>query len=388
MKHKLIRITTIPESLDKLLENQLAYMNQYFEVIAVSSKSNLLKIIAEKQKVRTIGINMSRKITPLCDFVSLCRMFYLFKKEKPLIVHSHTPKAGLISMLASWLLGIPYRIHTVAGLPLLEASGFKRFLLNFTEKITYFCATHVLPNSFALSTIIKRENLCNYSKLYVINNGSSNGINLEYFNPKNFNNELISNLKKEYNLHNKFIYIFVGRIVKDKGINELVKAFSFLSNENPQIKLIILGVYEKHLDPINNEIFSEIENNNNIINFGHQNDIRPFLLMSDVLILPSYREGFPNVVMQAGAMNLPCIVSNINGCNEIIQDNYNGLIIEAKNYKSLYSAMKNLLYNKDLFNTLKIHARNNIQKKYDQEEFWNYLLAFYENILQKNGYKL
>ena len=356
MKYKLFRVTTVPESLDKLLENQLGFMNQFFEIVAISSKSNLLNEISDKQKVRTIGINMSRKITPISDLLSLCKMFFLIKKEKPLIIHSHTPKAGLISMLASWLYGTPYRFHTVAGLPLLETRGIKRILLNFIEKTTCFCATHVLPNSFSLCNIIISQKLCKESKLYVIKNGSSNGINLDYFNPEIFNKLLIENIKNEYKLNNNFIFIFVGRIVKDKGINELIKAFSILSKDTKNVKLLLLGVYENDLDPINDNTFFDISNNVNIIHFGHQKDIRPFLLMSDVLVLPSYREGFPNVVMQAGAMNLPCIVSNINGCNEIIEHNINGLIIDVKSCETLFYAMKKIINDKDLLTSLKLNA--------------------------------
>jgi len=150
---KIIRVTTIPASFLSLLEGQLNYMSKYYEMVAVTSNGEQLEKLTQKEKVRTHPIEMTRRITPYKDFLAICKLYRFFKTEKPEIVHSHTPKAGTLSMIAAKLAGVPNRLHTIAGLPLVEATGFKRKLLNLVEKITYSCATNIYPNSYSLKKI-------------------------------------------------------------------------------------------------------------------------------------------------------------------------------------------------------------------------------------------
>lgn len=381
MKHKLIRVTTIPLSLEKLLGGQMSFIKQFYDVKAVSSDNEYLKKIGRQEGVDTYAIDLTRKITPIKDLLAIWKMYKFLKKEKPFIIHSHTPKAGLVSMLSAKLARVPNRLHTVAGLPLLEASGSKRLLLDMVEKLTYMCATKVYPNSNALKDIIINNNLAKQNKLKVIGYGSSNGINLDYFNPKNFTSEEILALKKQIGIKSKdYVYIFVGRIVKDKGINELIESFVQLNLENPNTKLLLVGPFEADLDPIKPEYFKEIKNNKNIIEIGYVNDVRPYFLISNILVFPSYREGFPNVVLQAGAMGLPSIVSNINGCNEIIQENINGVIVPVKNVSELTTKMKELYLNQALYLQLKKQARSSINDRYEQQFIWQELLKEYKQL--------
>lgn len=377
---KLIRITTIPLSLEKLLENQLRYMNDFYEVIAVAAEGDRLRIFGEQQGVRTFEVEMTRQITPFRDLKALWQLFWFLKKEKPFIVHSHTPKAGTIGMLAAKLAGVPHRLHTVAGLPLLEASGNKRKLLSFVEKITYACATRVYPNSNGLKAIIVNENFCSPKKLKVIGNGSSNGINSDFFCPQVVSEEQVTLLKEQLGIHkDDFVFVFVGRIVADKGINELVEAFVKLSAENQKYKLLLVGPSEKELDPLLAETENAITTNTAIISVGYQNDVRPYFAVSNCLVFPSYREGFPNVVMQAGAMGLPSVVSNINGCNEIIISDENGIIIEPKSSEAIYFAMKKLIDDAEYYHKLKNNARKMIVSRFKQQQIWEAILAEYKS---------
>lgn len=381
MKKKLIRVTTIPLSLEKLLEGQMSFMNNYFEVTAVSSDKKKLEEVGDKEKVSVFYLELTRKITILKDLKAVFNFYKFLKKEKPFIVHSHTPKAGLVSMLASKLAGVPNRLHTVAGLPLLEATGLKRIILNKVEWLTYICATKVYPNSFELKKIIIKENLAKEKKLKVIGYGSSNGINLEYFNSNKFLKEDITSKKTKLNIKQEdFVYIFVGRIVKDKGINELVESFKKINKKYNNTKLLLVGPFENDLDPISDKNQKEIKQNSNIIEVGYVEDVRPYFLMANVLVFPSYREGFPNVVMQAGAMGLPSIVSDINGCNEIIKNNINGIIVPVKNNTILQQSMEKLLLEKGLYLKLKENARVQIESKYDQKFIWNEILEEYKNL--------
>lgn len=382
-KPKLIRITTVPISLDKLIEGQLRYMSSYYDVTAISSEKEYLEKIGVKEGVSTYHVEMTRKITPIKDSIAVVKLYFYFKKNKPQIVHTHTPKAGLVGMLAAKLAGVPVRLHTVAGLPLLEATGFKRKILNFVEKFTYDCATKAYPNSFELQKILITNKLAKSNKLHVIANGSSNGINIDYFNTTQFSQNQLDKLKTELNIiATDFVFIFVGRLVADKGINELVKAFIKISETNKNSKLLLVGPFEDDLDPLEKSALEAIKSNSSIISVGYQNDVRPYFAISNALVFPSYREGFPNVVMQAGAMNLPSIVSNINGCNEIIIPNENGIIIPVKNQEKLYDAMLEMISNEKAYLVMKNNARKLIESRYSQEVVWKAILEEYKKYEQ------
>lgn len=382
MKDKLIRITTIPISLEKLLGGQLSFMSSFFNVIAVSSDKERLEKYGKSECIDTYHLEMTRKITPLQDFKAFFNLYFFLKKNKPTIVHTHTPKAGIIGMLASYFAKVPIRLHTVAGLPLLEATGVKRIVLNFVEKLTYKCSTKVYPNSFELKKIILENKFTELDKLKVIANGSSNGIDTSYFNPELFTNNEKQTLKTNLKIENDdFVFIFVGRIVGDKGINELIEAFNKLSIENKKIKLLLVGPFENELDPLKKKTKVLINTNKKIISVGYQEDVRPYFSISDSLVFPSYREGFPNVVMQAGAMALPSIVSDINGCNEIIENNRNGIIIPVKDTKSILDAMIKMYSDNHFYEKLKLNSRPLIKNKYERILLWKSLLKEYDELL-------
>lgn len=378
---KLFRITTVPISLEKLLGKQLTFMNQHYDVTAISADKENLDRVGKELGVKTHTIEMTRKITPLQDLKSLWEMYTYLKKEKPEIVHSHTPKAGLIGMLAAKLAGVKVRLHTVAGLPLMETTGIKRKVLNQVEKLTYACATNVYPNSKGLYDFILKEKLGKVDQLKVIGNGSTNGIDVNYFDCSLFSDDDSFRLRQELNISkDDFVFIFVGRLVKDKGINELVSAFKSLQISNtPTLKLLLVGPLEQDLDPLSQEVLDEIENNPGIVSVGFRKDVRPYFAMSNALAFPSYREGFPNVVLQALAMGLPALVSNINGCNEIVAHQQNGLIFQPKEAHDLQEAMK-LCLDSEIYNKLQVSARDSVMK-YKQELIWELLKKNYDDLL-------
>lgn len=378
---KIIRMTTVAGSLHGLLKGQLHFMNDHYEVIAISGKSYWLDQVNENEGVRTISVDMSRKITPIQDLIGLYKLYRIFRKEKPFIVHTHTPKAGTLGMFAAKLAGVPHRLHTIAGLPLLETTGLKRQVLNTVEKLTYSSATLILPNSFALKDIILKEKFCANDKLKVIANGSSNGIDTDHYDLANVTEESVALIKQQLQIRpNDLIYLFIGRLVKDKGINELVEAFDELSKTHLNTQLILVGYKESDLDPLSPKTEIIIQNNNKIHEVGDIMDIRPYVAVSDILTFPSYREGFPNVVLQASCMEKPCIVSNINGCNEIISNDFNGLIIPVKDSKALKDAMLYLYKNPQKIKELGGNARPNIIKKYKRDLVWKELLELYNSL--------
>lgn len=359
-------------------------MSQYYEIIGVSGigkEKNSLLEISKNEGIKTFCVEMTRTITPFRDLIATYQLYKFFKKEQPFIVHTHTPKAGTVGMLAAKLAGVPKRIHTIAGLPLLEAKGAKRKLLDMVEKMTYACATHILPNSFELERIIINQKYTTKRKLKVIANGSSNGINTDHYDASKVSETSKEALRTELNINPKdTVYIFIGRIVKDKGVNELISAFHKLSLVKPNCKLIMVGSREDHLNPLLAETEALITKNKNILMVGAQKEIRPYVAISHILTFPSYREGFPNVVLQASSMNLPCIVSNINGCNEIIEDGVNGIIIPSKDEKALYNAMEFLMDNPSERLRMSQPSRSKIVKKYSQSLVWDELLKFYKSL--------
>jgi len=385
MKPKLFRVTTVSESLKILLKGQHKFMSENgFEVIGVSTPGVALNDVNTNENIRVIGLSMSRKITPIKDVLSVYYLYKILKKEKPLLVHSHTPKAGIVSMLAAKLANVPIRMHTVAGLPLMEAKGSKRILLNFVEKVTYACATNVFPNSKGLFQFIVNEELVSSKKLKLIANGSSNGIDTSFFDSENISVVQKEELRTKLNIHNTdFVFVFVGRLVGDKGINELIEAFSRINVCN--VKLLLVGEFENDLDPLLIKTINEIEKNPNIISVGFQSDVRPYFGISNCLVFPSYREGFPNVVMQAGAMGLPSIVSDINGCNEIIEEGINGTIIPSKDIEALFCSMQKIINDKMWRNQLACNARDKIVSHYEQQVVWEAILNEYKSLLIEKG---
>ncbi len=377
--NKLIRITTVPLSLEKLLEGQLNFMQAYYQVIAVASDEKKLKKLGDTIKVDIYPVEMTREITPNKDLRSVWKLYKFFKKEKPLIVHTHTPKAGIAGMLAAKMAGVPIRLHTVAGLPLLEAKGVTRKILEAVEKVTYSCATKVYPNSRKIYDFLVEEGFAPAQKLKVIGKGSSNGIDTNYFDPSKYSEQVKSELRTSLGIPQKdTVFVFVGRLVRDKGINELVEAFERLNEKHSNTSLLLVGPFEQDLDPIKESTLEKIKNHTKIFGVGYQNDVRPFFACSDVLAFPSYREGFPNGVMQAGAMGLPAIVTNINGCNEIIEEGINGTIIPVRDRDTLFQAMEELVINTSKRQRLSRTARVAIKENYEREQIWEALLNEYK----------
>jgi glycosyltransferase involved in cell wall biosynthesis len=354
-------------------------MQSFYDVIAVSSEDDYLKEIGTKENVETFTIEMSRKITPIHDLIAVVKLFLFLKKEKPLIVHSHTPKAGILAMIAAKCAGVPIRMHTVAGLPLMETKGLKRTVLESVEKLTYSCATMVYPNSKGLYDFIIANKFTNKGKIKIIANGSSNGIDTKHFAPEQVSQSLQQILKTKLQIQrDDFVLVFVGRLVGDKGINEVVQAFKQITKNNLNVKLLLVGMYEKNLDPLHESTHEEINTNKNIIFAGFQKDIRPYLAISNALVFASYREGFPNVVLQAGAMGLPSIVTDINGCNEIIINEKNGIIIPVKNSEAIEKAVLRMIYEKDFFASLQSNTREMIRSRYEQKLIWESILEEYK----------
>lgn len=376
---KIIRASTVPGSLNSFCRGLLKELEEQdgYEVIAVSSPGEELDEVGKREGVKTYAVAMERRISPLKDIKSLIGLIKVFRKEKPDMVHSITPKAGLLSMIAAWICRVPVRLHTFTGLVFPTATGMKQKILILTDRLTCACATHIVPEGEGV-----KQDLVNYKitkkPLKVLGFGNIKGIDLKVFDPD------LPEVKAEADKMRKeglFTFIYIGRLVGDKGINELIEAFSKLHARNPNTRLLLVGRMEQDIDPLNPEIVAEIKSNTAIEAVGVQSDVRPWLAASDVFVFPSYREGFPNVVIEAGAMGLPSIVTDINGAREIIIDGKNGIIIPSKNVEALYRGMKDIIANQSDRTHMQANARPSVASRFEQSFVRKCLKDYYRDIL-------
>lgn len=380
---KLIRITTVPMALRYLLPGQMQFMaNNGFDVLMISADGKELADVIEREGCRHIIVPMTRKITPWQDLKCLFKLIRLFRKEKPDIVHSHTPKAGLLGMLAAKLCGVKVRIHTVAGLPLMVEKGFKYQLLKFIEKLTYAAAGHVWPNSNSLMQFIIKNKLCDTKKLNIIAKGSTNGVQLQRFNKVNLNPELVSAIGKQINHSPQNQYLLtIGRLVKDKGITELVQVFTQLQKENNNLVLILVGEFEANLDPLPASILREIEINPGIIHVNWTNQVEYYMHLADFFVFPSHREGFPNVLLQAGALGLPIICSHITGNIDIVTNNDTGLIFDTGNEQQMHKLLQYALLHPQHMQAMAEKLQQEIRENYSRENIWKNMLGAYKSLV-------
>ncbi len=355
----------------------LRELSEKYEVVGLSSPGDALDELAEREGVRTIAVPMERHISLKNDIVSLWSMIKVFRKEKPTMVHSMTPKAGLLCMIAAWMTRVPVRVHTFTGLVFPTSSGLKRRILMFTDKLTCACATHVIPEGEGVKNDLINNGITKKS-IKVLGYGNVRGVEMEYYSRRPEVMNLAKDIKK-----NLFTFLFVGRIVRDKGINELCQAFDKLSGKTP-CRLILVGNYEDNLDPITDESRAIVANNPSVEWVGpkYGNELLAYYAASDCFVFPSYREGFPNTVLEAGAMGLPSIVTDINGSREIIVEGENGVIIPSHDATALFDAMLSMMKDKTAREKMASNARCMIDTRYEQGYVRKCLYNYYDEILE------
>jgi len=377
MKSKpiLLRVTTVPISISILLKGQLKFMRENgFEVHTACADGVETADFVVRESVTHHIIPMTRIISPIQDCIALFKLITLIRRIKPAIVHSHTPKAGLLAMIAAFICRVPVRMHTVAGMPIMEATGFSKWVLGITEKVTYSMAHFVYPNSLSLKEYLVNNYPDFKKKIRVIANGSSNGIDTEYYRTQ-------LDVAPITLPDGSFVFTYVGRLLKDKGTEELITSFVKLNSLLPHVHLLLIGRYEEDRDPLPQEIRSRIDSHPAIHAVGFQSDVRPYLSMSHVFVFPSYREGFPNVVLQALCMGLPVIASRINGCDEMISESQNGFLIPVKSWEALFEKMLLFVKEPDLMIRMASQTRSSVVERYDRNMVWLAILTEYRKLL-------
>lgn len=381
-RKKIIRTATVPLSLDLFCRGLLRDLSSRYEIIALSSPQPELDRIRKREKVRTISVPMARKIAPFSDLKSLFELIRVFRKERPDMVHSITPKAGLLSMMAAKWTRVPVRIHTFTGLIFPYEKGWKRRLLMTTDRLTASCATHVIPEGVGIRDDLIRFKITR-KPLRVLGNGNVRGIDLSHYVRTEKLSRRAADLRNIYDIPDDgFAFVFVGRLDRDKGIDELVQAFRMLEKEYPNVHLFLVGAEEPEGKSILDETKEIIDQDDHIhLSDGWQADVRPWYAAADALVHPSRREGFPNVVIEAGAMGLASIVTDINGSREIVKDGLNGTIVPAQDPEALYGAMKDFLEHPEKVQEMAAAARD-LSKRYEQKYVRQCLDVFYREVLR------
>lgn len=359
------------------VEGMLPDLKKKYEVILLSSPGQELDEAERKYGVRGIRVPMERHISLMRDLMALWRLIRIFRRERPKMVHSMTPKAGLMCMLAGRLTGVPVRVHTFTGLVWPTSTGLKRRILMATDRLTCACATHIIPEGKSVMKDLQNHGITK-KPMKVLGYGNVKGVDMEYFSRRPEVMEKAEQIIKK----DVFTFLFVGRIVKDKGINELCRAFNLLSGFAP-VRLILVGDYEDTLDPISEESRQIITVNQAIEAVGpkYGDELLAYYAAADCFVFPSYREGFPNTVLEAGAMGLPSIVTDINGSRDIIKQGENGVIIPPMDENALFDAMLTMLKDKNSREWMAKKARGLIASRFEQSFVRKCLYDFYDEIL-------
>lgn len=374
-KQKLIRTSTVPASLKTFLAGSFETLMERYELVLVSSPDKELNELHELYGMKTVGVPMERRMAPLKDVVSLWRLIRVFRRERPYMVHSMTPKAGLLCMMAAWVARVPRRVHTFTGLVWPTASGLSRRILMATDWLTCACATHVIPEGEGVMNDLRH---ITRKPMHVLGYGNVRGVDMDYWSRENTDAELVERLRKE----NVFTFVFVGRIVRDKGVNELVEAFQHVHGVC-KVRLLLVGRFEDRLDPVADETRRVMEECDDIVCVGPQygKDLLAYYAAADCFVFPSYREGFPNVVLEAGAMGLPSIVTDINGSREIIKNGVNGIIVPSKDATALAEAMERMMTDEMMRRQMAGKAREMIASRFEQSYVRKCMMEFYDEII-------
>lgn len=376
----IIQVFTVPQSLP-FIEGQPAFLAQQgYEVHVVSAGGKTAADFAAQQRVRHHIVPFTRHITPVRDLHCLLKTYRLFRRLRPDIVHGNTPKAGLISILAAWLARVPVRIYEIHGFPFESRRGLGRSGLLVLEQLTCWLATQVLAVSASVRELAVRERIVWKAKILVLHNGSCNGVDAaERFNPARLNPQKLARLKADLRVSDRVIG-FVGRLTRDKGIHELLHAWSVIRATYPDVILLLAGNAEPDFSahPI-------LHSDDRIRAAGHVTELPYYYALMDFLVLPTYREGFSTVLIEAAAMERPAVAARVTGTVDGIVDGETGLFCVARSVESLIRQLRWYLDNPMISQTHGQNARQRVLADFVPSDIWTAKWQLYERLLAGTG---
>ncbi len=375
-----------------MLEGQLRrYRQAGFRVTVVSSPGAALCRAAERDGVEARAVPMARPIAPLADMVSVWRLWRLLRELRPAICHVGTPKAGLLGGLAGWAAGVPHRFYTLHGLRLETATGAGRRLLFAAEWLACRIAHRVSSVSVSLRERAVTLGVVAREKTMVIAEGSAKGIDIAPFLAGPEKAIVVRRLRERFGIGSGHEVVgFVGRVTRDKGITELIDAFGILRRKRPDLKLLLVGEYER-LGEIPRRIRRTIENDPGendsgeddpgVIRTGFVNDPAPYYDLMDVVLLPSYREGFPTVALEAAAAGKPLVAARATGSVDAVIDGETGLLVPARDAATLATAVESLLADTEAANRMGRAARERVRARFSPNRLARGYISLYRDAL-------
>ena len=380
---RLVHVTTIPESL-MFLEGQAGYLRRRgIEICAISSPGEALEAFREAEGVECFAVSMERGITPLYDLIALARLWTLLRRLRPDIVDAHTPKAGLLGVIAAFLAGVPVRIYHLHGLRFMTVRGARRKILLATERMASLFATRVLCVSHTIAAVAAARDLVPDEKLGVLLSGSINGVDVDRFRPARPEERCAARAKLGLPADSRVVG-FIGRLVRDKGLVELAAAWGVLREEMPDLWLVLVGPFESQ-DPVPEAVAGRLRSDPRVRVVGEDFDTPKYYRALDVVALPTYREGLPVVPLETAAMGLPIVASRVPGCIDAILDGVTGTLVAARDDVALAGALRTYLNDAALRARHGAAARERVLRDFQQERIWSELHKEYVGLSLRAG---
>ncbi|MGQ9574464.1 MAG: glycosyltransferase family 4 protein [Thermoguttaceae bacterium] len=387
---RLIHIAGVPDTLWAFFGGQIAFMQrQGFEVHACTSPGEYCERFAARETIPVHPVMIRRYISPWQDLLALGRLWRLLRRLRPQIVHAHTPKAGLLGMLAAWLARVPVRIYTIHGLRLMTAAGFKRRVLRAAERLSCRLAHCVLCVGPSIRQVAVSEGLCPGAKAQVLLGGSCNGVDARRrFNPARITPQVRSALRAALGIPESALVIgFVGRVVRDKGIVELAAAWQRLRGDFPEAHLALVGPLEPE-DPVPTQTLDRLRSDPRVHLAGMVPDASAYYAILDVCVLPSYREGLPYAPLEAAAMELPVVATRIAGCVDAVCEGLTGSLVPPGDVPALAAAIGRYLSDPALRRRHGRAGRQRVLRDFQPQALWEALCRQYEHLLREKGLPL
>lgn len=382
----LVHVTTVPQALS-FFTGQVRYMQaRGIEVHAVSSPGERLTSFGEQEHIQTHEVNMKRRISPLHDCGAAFRLTRVLGNVRPAIVHAHTPKGGLLGMIGAWLTRTPVRIYSIHGLRYMTASGWRRLLLQWTERVSCKLSHRVICVSHSLRDVVIDDSICPSHKLRVLRGGSTNGVDATVqFNPASFTRDGRSALRAELGIDPSDLVVgFVGRLVRDKGVEDLATAWKNIRDARIGVNLLLVGPVEPQ-DPIDPDVLRAFRDDPRVIMTGSVIDTTKMYAIADLVVLPTYREGLPNVPLEAAAMELPVVATNIPGCVDAVRDGVSGTLVPPRDAKSLQASIERYLDDPELRKQHGKAGREHVLRHFRREDIWEAVYQEYVRLLEEKG---
>lgn len=379
----LVHIVTVPQTLNFFI-GQIGYMQeQGLTVEVIASPEEGLEEFGIQQQITVHAIEMPRRITLLKDLQSVWRLWLLLRNRQPAIVHAHTPKGGLLGMIAAWLASVPVRIYHVHGLALMTATGYRRLLLTLTERVSCHLAHQVLCVSNSIQSEVIEKGICPRSKIKVLHHGSINGIDTQNrFDPRD-HIETRTKIRKQFGIpSNAPVIGFAGRLVRDKGLQELVRAWEELRDEYLNLHLLIVGRFEER-DALPFEITRTLKQEQRIhlTDYIQVENIPGYISAMDLLVLPTYREGFPVTALESAAMAVPIVATRIPGCIDAVVDGVTGTLVPPRDANALAYAIRQYLNDSELRRQHGLAGRERVMRDFRPEDMWEAVYSEYKRLL-------